>query len=71
MRVCDNCRNLDRPVLDLRLSLLKPDRSNNRIKPDELRAAALELCEQCVDGVWDDLVKSLKRFPTMIAVEQS
>lgn len=60
MRVCDNCRDVSKPVSELRLAVLKPDPSSGRVRPEELRSTELDLCADCVDAVWGRVVGALR-----------
>lgn len=64
MRICDVCKDLSKPVLDLRLTILKPDPDSTRVKPQELRTADIEICEDCVAPIWSSVTASLERCRT-------
>lgn len=59
MRVCDVCNDLNRPVVEMKLVIQKPDPENNRKSPEELHGKALELCGECVTHVWTQVVSAL------------
>ena len=60
MRVCDHCHNIHKPVVELKLAIIKPDPSSGRVKPDELKTVPMELCQDCIGIVWSSVEDSLK-----------
>lgn len=61
MVVCDKCRSVTKPALDLRVAVQKPDPSSGRVRPEDLHVRKVELCADCVPLVWDAMMAAVDR----------
>jgi hypothetical protein len=64
MRVCDCCRDMTKPVVELYLAILKPDSDSNRIRPKPIKSRDLEICESCVQVLWDSVLTAISSTST-------
>jgi len=61
MRVCDHCRDLDKPVSGVQLLMIKPNPDNGRVKPEQVcEPLEAELCADCSPAIWAKMSESFK-----------